>query len=453
MPSAAEASSWRAPQTLGRQAESPPLFEGGASLSVAAWMNRDRSIDVSELTGRFERFGRPRQVRAGSGSDPLLAPHVGLEDLAVSPRGDAVLVWVFTDIPSDPPQYSVRSAVTSQWSAPAALDRHGESWAGLTAGIDSSGTVTFAWVGSGTTKSSTGLPLVNALRTEMRLPDGSLLPVQTISEDAPDYSSTPPSSPPGYSDPQLSVAGSGAAVVAWDRPLPGGRREVLFAQRAPGATSFGPRRALPALVQAGADKGGRSLAPRLQAGVDNAGGSLLAWLSRESDRAVLSAQRVAPDGQLGRLRRLSPPGAADPQLAVNGRGDSVVAWRFYPHHPQRVRVAVAAAGHGFGRPVTFPGTPGQVITPRVTLNPEGDALVAWRDFRSRRQGNQRFADTSWLWSSLRVRGGRFTPPVRLPSATFVSALGGVALAPNHRGAAVWTELADPGVAAMGAVFR
>jgi hypothetical protein len=211
---------------------------------------------------------------------------------------------------------------------------------------------------------------------------------------------------------------------------------------------------VPALALTQPDTAGRALALRLQAGVDNAGGVQLAWLSRAGGRAVLLAQQVSPDGQLARLRRISPPGAADPQLAVNARGDSALVWRFYPTHPVRVRAAVAAAGHGFGRPVTVSasGAARSMLTPRVALDPAGDALVAWSDFRQRRRGNELFAKSSQLWWSLRVRGRRFTPPARLPSFEF-STLHGIALAPKRHAVAVWAQRADIGADVMGAIFR
>ncbi|HEX6458412.1 MAG TPA: hypothetical protein VF032_05805 [Thermoleophilaceae bacterium] len=450
MPSVAEANRWRAPQRLGGPPAGAALFAGGSSLSVAAWINPDQSIDVAEGVG--PRFGPVRQVRpSGNMINP---PLVGLAALAVSPRGDAVLVWVFRDSPGGPPEYSVRSGLSGQWSPPAALDNRGEALASLTAAIDSTGTVTFAWDGNGGTTSPTGAPIVNALRTQVRLPDGSFLPVQTISQDAPSNQGTPPSLPRGYSAPRLSVAPSGAAVVAWDRPAAGGRREVLFAQRAPGATSFGPRRAVPVLARAGPDAGGRALALRLQSGVDNAGGAQLAWLSRSGGRAILLAQQVSPDGQLARLRRISPPGAADPQLAVNARGDSALAWRFYPTRPARVRVAMAARGHSFGRPVTVSGAGAarSTLTPRLAVDPAGATLVAWTDFRQGRRGNKLFAKSSRLWWSLGVRGRRFTPPARLPSVGFAT-LDGIAMGPKGHAVAVWAQSAEVGADVMGAVFR
>jgi hypothetical protein len=404
VPSGAAGNRWRPSQTLGGPPAGAPLFAGAAGLSVAAWTNRDQSIDVSELN-RLGRFGPSQQIRAPSGGSAVPA-QVGLAALAVSSRGDAVLVWVHRDIPSEPPEYSVRSGLTGQWSTPAALDRHGEGMAGLTAAIDSTGTVTFAWVGSGPTKSPTGAPIVNALRTQLR------------------------------------------------RPVAGGRREVLFAQRAPGATSFRPFQALPALARAQPDAGGRTLSLRLQTGVDDTGGAMLAWLSRASGRALLLAQHVTPDGQLGPMRQISPPGAAAPRLAVNGRGDSALTWRFYPTRPARVRAAVAAAGHNFGRPVTLSGmgSARSVLTPQVALDPAGNAVVMWTDFRQSRRGREFFPKSSRLWWSLRVRGHGFTPALRLSSPRF-SILDGVALAPGHRGTAVWTESTDRGGIVVGAVFR
>lgn len=448
IPSGAGAYRWRAPQTLGTRPETvPPLFAGGSNLSVAAWTNSDQSIDVSELD-RSGRFGRVRQLRPPSNNIGVPA-QVGLTSLAVSPRGDAVLVWLHEEYPSPPPEYSVRSGVTGRWSAPAVFDGHDEGRAGLTVGIDLTGTVTFAWVGI--TTSTNGPPIMNALRTQVRLPDGRFLPVQTISQDTLDTS--PTARLPGYSNPSLSVAGSGAAVVAWNRSAPGLRRQVLYAQRAPGATMFGPPGTLPSLSLLQPDPRNRPVLLHVQAGVDNSGDALLAWLSAASGRAVLLAQRVAADGQLGRLRRLSPPGAAAPALAVNGRGDAVLAWRFYPRRPARVRVAVASAGRGFGRPVTFSAPHGIVFTPDVALDPAGDALVGWHVFITVRRGKERFSSTSSLWSSLRVRGGRFTAPARLPFSKTVTAFGGVTLAPNRHPAIVWIQSPGPVSPILGAVSR
>ena len=116
------------------------------------------------------------------------------------------------------------------------------------------------------------------------------------------------------------------------------------------------------------------------------------------------------DGSFGDLRTLDRDGG-EPVAAVNARGAAVVGWT--RTLSGRVRVALRAPGRGFGEMRSV--SPEGADAPAVAINPRGDVLVAWAragfvEARIKRAGR--------AWGRIRRAGNP-----RLDAATIRAAMG------------------------------
>jgi hypothetical protein len=133
---------------------------------------------------------------------------------------------------------------------------------------------------------------------------------------------------------------------------------------------------------------GRTNWPSLAVATGGRGDDAFAWLvdlsphRTLSERTVIRARVRTSGGRLGPLQTVSPRGLAHgPAIAVNRRGDALAAWSQARTGGHGVRVLVASRRHGhrFG-PARALG-PGQALfaaTPRLAMNARGDAVLAWR---------------------------------------------------------------------------
>jgi head-tail adaptor len=73
-----------------------------------------------------------------------------------------------------------------------------------------------------------------------------------------------------------------------------------------------------------------------------------------------------------------PSGGGNPQVATNAHGDAIIASpRQAPHHSEGIEIAMRSAGSPFSSPQMISGHE-NAFEPRVAMNARGDALVAWR---------------------------------------------------------------------------
>ena len=130
----------------------------------------------------------------------------------------------------------------------------------------------------------------------------------------------------------------------------------------------------------------RVLSPVTDAGelliaVDGRGETVAVWTKNGSRQTVWASIR-APGGRFGPARRLNDNRGDDdndPALAVNARGDAVVAWDFvdYADSPGAIEASVRRAGGRFpSHPRVFAADWG--VMPQVAIDDAGDAVVAWR---------------------------------------------------------------------------
>jgi hypothetical protein len=170
------------------------------------------------------------------------------------------------------------------------------------------------------------------------------------------------------------------------------------------------------------------LSPRTALGpsveLDGRGRGVVAWLYLDLARTLPNSPRPDPasarievaevDARSGRVRRIATfrdPGARAPFVAVNSRGDAIVAWQWSDPAcadslgcRQAYRVAIRRARGRFGRPRTLGAGPTSV-TAHVGLGERGEGVFAWDDRRGSRP--------AIALARLRAGARRFDRPRRL----------------------------------------
>jgi hypothetical protein len=115
---------------------------------------------------------------------------------------------------------------------------------------------------------------------------------------------------------------------------------------------------------------------------DAAGEATVVWnASLEKSNYIVEAATVA-GGVASAPVKLSAPGqnAVLPTVAVNERGDAIVAWTRSNGTHEIVQASFRHAGGNFGAPVDLSPLGGSAATtsPRVAIDAAGDATVAWQ---------------------------------------------------------------------------
>src|SRR5829696_6056854 len=127
------------------------------------------------------------------------------------------------------------------------------------------------------------------------------------------------------------------------------------------------------------------------AGFDGRGEALVAFSRNLPDGAVVVQLGQRPPGGQFAVRDLTPAarGGGATDLAVNAAGDAVVAWEFFDGANTRIQAIHRSAGGEFG-PVQDLSAPGRTaFFPRVAVNARGDAVVAFS--RKRDAADQAFS--------------------------------------------------------------
>jgi hypothetical protein len=171
-------------------------------------------------------------------------------------------------------------------------------------------------------------------------------------------------------DPDVAVAPSGDATVVWHR-FDGVRTRAQWTARRAGG-SFAPAQAL-------SPSGEAALDPRV--GVDREGAATTVWRGSAggSRSLVRAATRPAAGGGFGAPATLSVDGqdAREPDLAVAPDGAAVAVWSRFDGTRHVIEAATRPAGGVFG-PAERVSEAGQnAEAPRVEMDAEGRALVAW----------------------------------------------------------------------------
>jgi len=283
--------------------------------------------------------------------------------VAVDALGDVTVVWGTAD---GTDQGMVEAAVRpAGGSFGAAEDVSSPGlWAGPDLGVDRAGNATVVW--------ASGDPPNVVVKAATRRTGGRFGPAQNLG--GPDTI---------VSSPRIAVDARGDAIATWlasDDPISSTccYAYVLRAAFRPAGGTFGPAErvlALPAAEQV----------PSFKLAMDTKGDTVLVWLASRVPRSFVQAAyrpagrrfgasktlaeesgQTAPDGQLAYVDHVD--------AAIDARGDAVAAW----WNAGRIQASLRPLALGAWRSPHDLGRPGPCCTgPTVAIDAKGNAVVAW----------------------------------------------------------------------------
>jgi PKD repeat protein len=161
-----------------------------------------------------------------------------------------------------------------------------------------------------------------------------------------------------------AMGSDGGAAVAW---LGVGAGNVVQVATRPPLGGFSPTLDL--------SPAGENRAP--QVAEDAAGDATVVWWRLGSSIPVEAA--TVTDGMPSAPLTLSPAGkeAFFPAVAMNDRGDTIVAWASREGSATIVQAAFRPAGGSFGAAVDISASGVSIESPRVAIDGAGDATVVW----------------------------------------------------------------------------
>jgi hypothetical protein len=386
---AAASAAWGPPVLLGTAGgadhRAPAIARNAAGDAVAAWVRAPASaapgsgrVLLSERRGASGRWTRARVVSG---------PGVGAPAADIGPRGAALVAWgvgsrVFV---------ASRDARTSRWRTAAVATGPGRV-TDLAAGADASGAMAVMWAESigaryRVRRAARPVPggrwrigasaIVTAGRPALAtgaggngvaawVTDGRVAVARATAAgfERPELAGSGDSPIPA-----LSMAGSGRLLAGWRTTLPGGTTVV-------GAAAGGPTGELRQLGDVGVGDG-----PRV--GINARGDAAVAWslADRDGDRAGVQALVARAGGSFVPSSVVRPAACqctyAVAEVAIDGAGGPVVAWRRTSRRAADVAAVSSRAGAGGPwRAIALRPTP-EVNGVALAVDGTPGAAVAW----------------------------------------------------------------------------
>lgn len=323
--------------------------------------------------------------------------------LAVDAAGDTVAVWSRSDGSHTIIQASARPA-GGAWSSPVDLSAAGRSATQPQVAVDAGGRVVAVWVRDngahkviqGASKPPgggwTSAPDISDSERSAVEPDVAVDPAGNAiavwsrfdgSDDIVQAAVLPPASGSAWSkpmdistagedaeEPQVAVDGAGNAVAVWSR-LEGSNTIAQAATRANGG-SWGTPRDL-------SKAGGNAKEPQLAVNAD--GSAIAVWSRAVGGQGTVQAADMAPGGSWLEAVDLSGVGedATEPDVAL-AAGRAIAVWSAGDGGPYTMIEAREKFADGAWQPtqdLTQAGLTQTVVTPRVVIDPRGNAAAAW----------------------------------------------------------------------------
>lgn len=126
-------------------------------------------------------------------------------------------------------------------------------------------------------------------------------------------------------------------------------------------------------------------------------------------------------------------GGSMQDVAVDAQDNATAIWVDWAEHegePEILEAATRAAGGGWSAPVQLSQAGEQPLSPKVVVNPDGDAAVIWVGY-----GN---GSKEVVYAATRPAGGAWSQPVALSDVNGYSAEPDIAIDPQGNATAVWT---------------
>ena len=167
----------------------------------------------------------------------------------------------------------------------------------------------------------------------------------------------------------LAVDGRGRAIAVWESSRDGKSVVTVAEETSTGAwTTRDP----------GAALGGRDSAPSVAAGAD--GAAIVAWVHATDPSGVFVSEREA-SGEWRDPRSPFAANAVEPCVASSASSEQLIAWCQQSAGTWGVAIADRMPGQAWRRPAGADGVVSPSILfanqPRLALDARGDALVAW----------------------------------------------------------------------------
>lgn len=371
----ATAAPWSAPAVRSQvslEASAPRIAINADGDAVAVWTRLEGRVRLVQASLRPEGgdWG-PAQTISLPGADAYLP------SVAIDSTGAAYAVWTRTTPTGLVVQAAVRATGASLFGPPQDISASQSQTAFPTVAVSPSGQAVAAWTGR------VGNDLL--IQVARRAPGDSVWsPPAGISQSG-----------QNALEPVVAVDSAGTAAVVWRRY--DGKFYRVQATLCPlGAACLAP--------QALSGPGRSAVSPRI--GVDGTGVVHVLWRRFDGKTYRLQAIARVTSGAWTPVSTLSTLPSVQPALAVSAGGQVAATWRTYGRG-ERIQAAVRILTNGqWSAPADLTrAAPGaRVRTPRIAIDPDGDAVVVWE--RST-PGNDR------LESAVRAAGSTAFVPAEL----------------------------------------
>ncbi|HEX8102381.1 MAG TPA: hypothetical protein VF533_07210 [Solirubrobacteraceae bacterium] len=326
---------------------SPTYYASGADIDLGIEDDGDAAAVYSDFGGGGVWWRRRTAAGTLGSIVTLSGDGTGESDVAVDPvTGRALAVW----IKRDPATRSLvvrgrfRNADGTFGNA-FSVSSTAQTIYGLRAAMNRSGQAAVAWL------RHDGAVYRAQVRTIAA--DGTMAAVGTVSPAGADASSL-----------DLAIDPSGNADAVWTRLSGDFVITELAERRTNGTTAYTRTMSAP--------QDGTS-APRVA--TDPAGGAIVVWGANADGDQAVRLRRLRPDGTLGTEQRVSGVGdeASEPDVAVDPKGDAMVAWEALTADGEVVQLRSRRADGVMGFIQTADaGTDAAVAVDRL-----GNPVLAW----------------------------------------------------------------------------
>jgi hypothetical protein len=334
------------------------LATGGTGRAATVWTREQRRAGGSEVISAI----RPSADRGWGAARRLAAGGAGSPTVDMNDGGEGLASWSLpgASLRDAAVQVAALGRAARAWGAPATLSEAGTGATTPQVAVADDGGAVALW-----SCFCTAAPSGPSLRQTVRAPGEAF--------GAPTALSAVSGAPAIHNNPRLAMAPGGAATAVW-APFPGGG--LLAASRAPGA-AFGDAVALvpPAVIGPA----------NAVVAVNDAGEAVAVW---EKDGLV--AARRAADGTWGAPELIASAGeyaSGGAKVAIDAAGNAVVVARAFDLETFNYRVLAIAhrAGAEAWEPLSWlspkgptEGRPGpDAGEPSLAMNSRGEAVVAW----------------------------------------------------------------------------
>ena len=270
------------------------------------------------------------------------AEHAGQPHVALDSEGNATAVWDRWDGTATVVETAFRPA-GSPWGEPEVLSPP-DSW-GAQVVVDRNGVLTAVWQRWASTNHF-------AIESVSRQPGQEWTEPVEITEFEQGF----------HPEPWVAVDWEGSNTVVWTQG------ETIMSSFRVFANSWGEPEPL---------SPGESFTP--QTAMDARGDATAVWMHHDGSDYVVEGAYRPERGEWEKPTLISEPGeeGGNPQVAVDGKGDSLVVWRGEDEGDEYVRAAYRPAEGSWSAPVNVSSKGEQVQSLQAAVDPEGNAIVAW----------------------------------------------------------------------------